>query len=510
MNSIGYYTLALSCVLALVAVGCGDDENPGFPDSGTDSGVDSGPPGDDSGVDAGPPPGDAGDAGMTDGGTLPTYCPTIGDPGAAPTCPPLASRPVVEIAPGDDLEQTGALSWTCENTYHLRNTLFMMSGTLTIGAGTHVIGDNAAALVITQGASIDAVGHPDAPIVFTSSQDVGSRNPGDWGGVVLLGDAPINTTGSVPGGGGMLPTGVNAIEGLPSTDTRGRYGGADAAHDCGTIRYARIEYAGFLFGADNELNALTMGGCGTATEIDHVQTHLGLDDGFEMFGGAPNLRFVIASGIDDDGLDWDLGYTGTIQYGVVDRLGLLTTGSTDPNGIEADSHPTTFDSAPRSNPTVFNITLVGQSSQAAGIGMVLRRGTFGTIANAIVLDFPSSGVNVRDMVGIDAAGDELSVTNSIFFNNGVGGAEPFAYGSGASRVTDTVFDEASEMNRVGMDPMLGTISDTTPSYVPPVASIAATGGATPPAALQTQATFVGAFGPGCPDWSAGWTAYPEN
>ena len=175
-----------------------------------------------------------------------------------------------------------------------------------------------------------------------------------------------------------------------------------------------------------------------------------------------------------------------------------------------DNHPTAFDNTPRSNPTVFNLTMVGEAAQATGIGMVARRGTHGIVSNAIVLDFAQLGINVRDMVTIDAAGDALSITNSIFFENGAGGTQHFAYGTGATRVFETVFDDASEMNRVDTDPMLGTISDTTPSYVPPMTSPAATGGATPPAALQTQATFVGAFGPGCPDWSAGWASFPEN
>src|SRR5690606_22343576 len=96
-------------------------------------------------------------------------------------------------------------------------------------------------------------GH-EAPIVFTSSKDAGSRRRGDWGGVVLLGSGPIN----VPAG---------QIEGIEATDSRGSYGGADPAHDCGRLHYARIEFAGYTIGADNELNGLTLGGCGSNTDI---------------------------------------------------------------------------------------------------------------------------------------------------------------------------------------------------------------------------------------------------
>lgn len=513
MKSFDHRILA-ACALVL-GIGCSDPViEPGNADSGTDGGgtppADSGPP--DTGVDPGPidsgPPVDGGidDGGADAGPPLPAYCPSLPAPTAAPpTCPALASRPVVDVATSGDLEQSGDLTWTCANTYRLHNTLFMMTGVLTIQPGTQILGDEGAALVITQGARIDAIGHPDAPIVFTSSAEEASREPGDWGGVVLLGDAPINTTGTVMMT--MLPTGVNAIEGLPATDSRGRYGGSDATHDCGTMRWVRIEYAGYVFGMGNELNGLTLGGCGSDTDIEMVQSHLGLDDAFEMFGGSPNLTFVVASGYDDDGLDWDFGYTGRIQFAVVDRLGLASVGSGDPNGIEGDNHPSAFDNTPRSSPTVFNVTMIGEPMQTAGIAMVLRRGTYGTIRNAIVIDWPQLAINLRDTATISAAGTSVHVTNSIFFQNGMGGMQ-FGHGTGGTRTFDTVFDDAASMNRIDVDPMLGTVSDTAPSYVPPPSSPAATMGATPTAGLQTQATFVGGFGPGCPDWMAGWTAFP--
>lgn len=506
--------ILLACGALLLGIGCTDPVvEPGNTDSGTDGGrilpTDSGSPdgGTDGGrMDSGPPSDSGTNDGATDAGPpSPAYCPMLPTAGAMPTCPALASRPVIDIATAGDMEQTGDLTWTCASTYRLRNTLFMMSGTLTIEAGTHIVGDEGAALVITQGAQILAIGHPSAPIVFTSSAADAAREPGDWGGVVLLGDAPINTTGTVMDE--MLPTGVNAIEGLPATDARGRYGGSDATHDCGTMRWVRIEYAGYVFGMGNELNGLTLGGCGSQTDIEMVQVHLGLDDGFEMFGGSPNLSFVIASGYDDDGLDWDFGYTGRIQFAVVDRLGLASVGSGDPNGIEADNHPSAFDNTPRSNPTVFNVTMIGEPAQTAGIGMVLRRGTHGTIRNAIVMNWPQLAINLRDAATISAAGTGLQVTNSIFFMNGASGMQ-FGHGTGAGRTFDTVFDDAASMNRIDVDPMLGTISDTEPNYVPPTGSPAATMGANPPAGFQTQASFVGAFGPGCPDWSEGWTAFP--
>ncbi len=159
-------------------------------------------------------------------------------------------------------------------------------------------------LVVTTTARLEAVGTAAAPIVFTSNEPVGQRGPGNWGGIVLLGNAPLNVEG-----------GSESIEGFPAGAERTVYGGADAAHDFGTLKYARVEFAGFELERDNELNALTVGGCGTGTEIDYVQVHLGADDGVEMFGGTADLRHIVITQPDDDGLDWDFGWTGTVHQG---------------------------------------------------------------------------------------------------------------------------------------------------------------------------------------------------
>jgi hypothetical protein len=457
-----------------VGVGCGDPEPIDPPvDAGRDSGSEP--------TDAGETPdAQTPDAGETpDAGMLPDYCPTLPAPGTAPSCPATPT----EVTVTGDITGT---TWTCDNVYRLTGNVFVTSGTLTITAGTRIIGDDAGALIVTPGARIDAQGHPSAPIVFTSSRAVGDRARGDWGGIVLLGDAPINVAG-----------GTDNIEGIEASETRGVYGGTDAAHDCGTMRYVRIEFAGRVLGTDNELNGLTLGGCGSATEIEMVQMHRGLDDAFEMFGGSPSLRFVVASGMDDDGLDWDQGYQGSIQFAILHRYG--DSGSSDPNGIEADNLNGSNDATPRSNPTVFNLTVLSSDATRANqVGMVLRRGTYGALGNVLVQGFPL-GVDVRDPAGEAAAGTDLTVENSIFFMNtaDVTDASPEA----------TAFMAAGAMNRFGTNPMLTSISESTPNYVPAAASPVLTGAGTPPAGLDTAAEYVGALAPGCPDWTAGWTSY---
>ena len=149
---------------------------------------------------------------------------------------------------------------------------------------------------------IIADGTRSRPIIFTSSLPFGQRKPGDWGGLVLLGKAPVN-----------WPTGFGNIEGLTASDDT-LYGGSDPNHDCGTLRYVRVEYAGAEFQPNNEINAITFGGCGKGTVVDHVQTRYGLDDTFEWFGGTMDAKYLVGSYARDDFIDVQIGYTGRIQY----------------------------------------------------------------------------------------------------------------------------------------------------------------------------------------------------
>ena len=488
-----------ACTLAVA--GCSTNSGTGFPDTGgntrdggsdtgttpgNDAGNDAGTPGDDANVDAGPPV----DGGADAGPTYPAYCPTTPDWGAAPSCPALASRTEVAVA-GD---QNGDQTWDCQHTYHLTSGVYWRTGTLTIEAGTQIIGDNGAYLIMTVGTTLNAVGHPEQPIVFTSSEDPGNRDRGDWGGVVMLGDAPINITG-----------GSTNIEGIPATDARGTYGGTAATGSCGHLRFVRIEFAGFLLGTDNELNGLTLGGCGSGTLVEYVQSHRGRDDAFEIFGGAPNVHHLVGSGYDDDGFDWDQGYGGNAQYLVLHHY--ADSVSADPNGFEADNNRTDNALTPISNPTIFNATLIGVHDAAVttDIGMVLRRGTHGSIHNVIVTGWGRFGADVRDTATISALGTTLTVTNSIF----VGNAVDFE----AASPELTSFTDAAAMNRVGVDPMLAApfATDDTVDYTAPETSAAATGAVAPPSGgFFGPGNFVGAIGPGCPDWTEGWTSYPTN
>lgn len=400
-------------------------------------------------------------------------------------------------------------TWTKNKVYVLKQLTYVASGTLTIEAGTTVLGDSASALIISRGAKLVANGTATEPIVFTSSLPVGQRGgpQGDWGGLVFLGRATINTMG-----------GENNAEGL-ADDPKNKYGGTDDAYDCGTLKYVRVEFAGRPLSANNELNGITLNACGSATTIDYVQVHRGVDDGIELFGGTVNLKHVVITGSDDDGLDWDKGWTGKAQFLITAQIP-----GRGNHGIEADNDASNASLTPRSAPTLFNVTLVGRNpdtaaSEGPSRGMILRAGTAGKLSNVIVTNFTDKGFIVDGSPSKEQwAMGALSVSHSVFFQNPTMGVTDYvAPLRPDGGVADNGFNEPTELaapslsNRFDIDPKLAAATSVAaPSFKPLSDSPVLMGGATPPSDgfFDVTATFVGAIG--ATDWTAGWTAYPEN
>lgn len=466
----------LGLTVAFAAVGCGDDDDGGVdPIDAAMMPVDSG----NTTIDSGNP--------GTDGG--PTGCTSSVDVSA---------------------EITANTSWTADKCYVLRTHVFVRSpAVLTIAAGTKIFGGLGTSLVVTQGAKLMAIGTATNPIVFSSSKAPGMRRGGDWGGVVLLGRAPINPQG-----------GTQFIEGFPATETRTVYGGTDPADSSGELRYVRIEFAGFELAPTKELNGLSCGGVGSGTVIDFVQVHMGSDDGIEMFGGTGNLKHIVISSPDDDGLDWDFGWTGKVQWLIIQQSPSL-----GDSGYEADNHPTDFDRTPRSMPTISNVTMVSNRSTTKNQpGMVIRRGAAARLSNHIVAFFSGLAADVRDTQMLAAGGRaqviaDTYIRSSIFFNNAPNMDNFPAEAQTGTPPADNdgnLFDEAgvfgvnaTSMNRV-TDPMLTDARNlTAPNFKPMAGSPALTGAAVPSDSFFDQtATYVGAIG--ATDWTTGWTAYPAN
>jgi hypothetical protein len=315
---------------------------------------------------------------------------------------PNANKPVVEFKGDTDVPGGSKVSKDttlgADKVHLMKGIVYVASGvTLKIEAGTEIRGEQGtqATLVIQPGGKIDAQGTKDSPIVFTSQGKEGAKAPGDWGGVIILGKAPIN-------GGRATDAGISQeayIEGL-NVSPENRYGGSDPGDNSGVLTYVRIEYGGVRLGTDNEINGLTLGGVGSGTKIEHIQVRYTLDDCFEWFGGTVNAKWLICDANQDDGLDYDNGWTGKLQFAIIRPDPAF---DDEMNGIEADNDALGTAGTPITSPTISNVTLCGQNTLGTKrkFGMLLRRNTGGIIRNALVwgydaaLDIRNSGTHAR-------------------------------------------------------------------------------------------------------------------
>jgi len=315
--------------------------------------------------------------------------------------------PVVDPPASDVVEVTGDISsnvtWTSDKKYHLKGFVYVTNGaTLTIQPGTVIMGDKAtkSTLTVTRGSKIMAEGTAAKPIIFTSGLAAGARAQGDWGGLILLGSAPINPTGGKAKiEGGLVPT---------STADEEKYiwyGGTNAGDNSGVLKYVRIEFAGIAFTPDNEINGLTMGGVGNGTTISYVQVYRSGDDAFEWFGGTVNCDHLVATNTWDDDFDTDFGFSGHIQFGVAQRT-KSTADVSGSNGFESDNDANGSANTPQTRAVFSNMTIVGpiQGRATSGInanfqhGSQIRRNSSLSIHNSIILGFPI-GLYIDDTKG---------------------------------------------------------------------------------------------------------------
>jgi hypothetical protein len=371
--------------------------------------------------------------------------------------------------------------------------------TLTIEPGTTVFGDTATLsfLLITRGSRIVAEGTRDAPIVFTSAGDAGSRIRGHWGGLIINGQAPVNGCSGDP----------CTLQGEAGTGT---YGGADVNDDSGVLKFVRIEFPGKLIDDENELNGLALQGVGAGTEIDFIQVHKAADDCVEFFGGTVDARHIVCTGTGDDAIDWTFGWTGRAQFIVAQQHD-----DAGERGIEADNNEDNFALAPLSSPVLANVTLIGASDDANN-GIKLRRGTQAAIHNALVVGFDKCfDLDDSDTFAHAAAGD-IAIRDSLFDCEELYAvksddpATPDNEGDPADAAATyaALLDDEATGNSVVADLLERPFDATTPDFRPKAASAAATGSVKPADAFFTDVPFRG--GVGEDDWTADWTAFPVN
>lgn len=414
-------------------------------------------------------------------------------------------------------------TWDCPSYVLKQMTYVTNNAVLTIAPGVKIVADPDApeprpGLIVTRGAKLMARGTKEKPIVFTSGAPVGSRVPGDLGGVALLGAARLNRGDACVGGAGATDKVCAApgyfndhLEGLDATNPFTNFGGNDDVGSCGELAYVRIEFAGTVLDPNNELNGLTLAGCGSGTKVSYVQVHRGKDDGIEIFGGTANIDHVLVTGDEDDGLDWDLGWRGSAQFVIVHKWDVPAV-SADPNAFEGDNVNGGETAMPRSAPKIYNATLIGNTKFW---GMTLRRGTQATIRNIVVQGFGGKLANIGwtdpTIVPANEWPSQLSVEHGFFWMNGayVDASPPMGQTSDDLGFDEkAAFEDPARMNKFDVNPGITSVSETMPNYTPTGAALA--GQATPPAGLDVTATYAGAVAPNTPSWTEGWTAYPAK
>jgi hypothetical protein len=298
---------------------------------------------------------------------------------------------------------TGTTTWSNDKSYLISGFVFVNDGqTLTIEPGTIIRartgqGSLASALIVSRGGRIIAEGTPAEPIIFTVEGDdlegsVPDEARGLWGGLVILGNAPVNTK-----------SGEDMIEGIPISEPRGIYGGLDEDDNSGILRYISIRHGGTNIGEDNEINGLTLGGVGRQTTVDHVEIISNADDGVEFFGGTVNCKNLVVAYCGDDAYDIDKGYRGKGQF----LLGILS--ETSDKGIECSGGLRPLQILPDAFPSLYNITLFGNPGNAVLPLIDFNSFGAGHIRNSLLVH-PGNGISIAHT---ESAGDTYSL-----FENG--------------------------------------------------------------------------------------------
>jgi hypothetical protein len=330
--------------------------------------------------------------------------------------------------------------------YKLRGLVYVTNGAvLTIEPGTKIVGEKGknGGLIITRSCRIIADGTAAKPIVFTSEEANPQR--GDWAGVVLLGNAPTNASFNGQQGVGEIEGGINNSDGL------GLYGlgaSSNPADNSGILRYVRIEYAGYAFLPDKEINGLTFGGVGNGTIIDYVQVSYANDDSFEWFGGTVNCSHLISYKTLDDDFDTDNGFSGKVQFGIAIRDSSIADISKS-EAFESDNDANGSQLLPQTKAVFSNMTVIGPQATSSNVGNSLflaaaqiRRNSSLSIFNSIFMGWPK-GLLIDASKGYPTDNNfatGLNVQNTI-----IGGcATPVTYA--ASTTSPTGATNASILN----------------------------------------------------------------
>lgn len=446
---------------------------------------------------------------------------------------------------------------TADTAYVLRGFTYVANGaTLTINAGTKIVGDTTAlgsALFVLRGARIVANGTASAPVVFTSQRSAGNRAPGDWGGLILVGNGRNNRSGSiiVEGSDGSV---VGAQQGgIVYT------GGTNDADNSGTLRYVRVEFAGYATLPDAELNSFTFAAVGSGTTLEYLQSVSGLDDSFEWFGGAVDGKYLVSYESGDDHFDTSEGYRGRNQFLIAYQSTFLTPRagagaiSADPQGFEVDGCNGGGCTAPAganaqssgrddglwtmnmfANYTMIGVGATQTTPTNGGVGAVLRRGTGGYYFNGVIARWPRQAISMRDSTTNNRfLVDSLFFKNNFLADNGTQNGGIIFDPTGTNFGQESAFTGRNQNNTVaaagvtaaslftalpaGSATTTAADFDWTPAANSPIATGGLNSFANDPRIAARAGTFIvptayrGAVDPAATTkWWAGWTSYARN
>lgn len=424
-----------------------------------------------------------------------TYSATPASFSIAATAPSTCPANTVAISGTFKDKPVCSLSGRIESDTHLTsNFSYILDGAVFIGAdelsgsktkliideGTYVFGQQGLNfLTIARNGQLHANGSAAKPVIFTYEGDdtATATTSGQWGGIILNGNAPLNVSGGTAEGEGS--TGI--------------YGGPDAADSSGVLTYVQVKYAGQNITETNELNGIAFQGTGSGTIVDYVQVHNNSDDGIEFFGGTTNAKHIVLTGNEDDALDWTFGWSGKAQFVAIKQ------NSASEHCIEADNNGDDNDALPRSNPTISNLTCAGASG-GGDAGFRLREGTSAKISNVVMsahtaycLDIDQTATFANAGGSIANLNGNLTVSNSRF----VTGC-PFSASEGDTfSVAD--FFAAQTGSTLGAVDLMGTIGWMNGPILNAIAP------SIPADSFFDQVDYIGAVKDASSDWTAGWT-----
>lgn len=442
-----------------------------------------------------------------------------------------------EIGNGDqNFHFTGNVT-LAKGTYLLKGWVYVDAGAkLTIPAGTIIKGDRdtKAALIIERGGYAEIKGTKEAPVIMTSEKEPGQRKPGDWGGLIICGKAPNNE-------------GVEKqIEGGPTA----KFGGTDKADNSGIYQYIRVEFAGYPFEKDKEINGVTLGSVGSGTTIDHIQVSYSCDDSFEWFGGTVNCNHLVAYKGWDDEFDTDNGFSGTVQYGLSIRDPRIADTSQS-NGFESDNNASGTDSEPFTTATFKNITFIGPKTakntdfvngdsyiKGGGLAptdhennpqlgkfqsaMQIRRGSRLNVENSLAVGYPIGLIidGEKGSTPTYAKEGKFTLKNIIFAGMGVLGSD------NNKKYEDELYDKATKtydatqfsFSHTFFLNEAGTFTTSINNKVMTEAGLSLTDPMStgqnycPSTALSDgNGSYIGAFKDASDNWLEGWTNFdPQN